>query len=300
MPKLRYPGYPGRRGALIAALMIAFFATDGAHHAAAAAGPRWHRDYYEAVTAAKKQKKMLLIFARATGNSASRDAFRSKTLRAPTVAKSLRRFVLAELPLDVRIKSENRQIALFEDDSFEPLEGRQGLVIIDYAHRDLPQFGCVVSAIPFPLKGALDERTTSIILNLPPGTITQRTLIYAVRIHDEKPASTSGELHVALRTAVEKHSQHQADIESQGHHNWGTRFHRISARLPMGMSTTEICAESWPNQGLVAAAIDCVHSWRQSSGHWGAVSSRHTLYAYDMKQGSNGVWYATGIFANRR
>jgi hypothetical protein len=49
--------------------------------------------------------------------------------------------------------------------------------------------------------------------------------------------------------------------------------------------------------GLVAAAIDCVHSWRQSSGHWSAVRSRHRFYGYDMKRGSNGIWYATGIFS---
>ena len=286
---------PGRWSLLTGALLIAFFAADQL-----IAGPRWHGHYYEAVTAAKQQKKMLLVLAYAKGDNAPRDQFRTKTLKDPKIAKLLQEFVLVEIPLDVQIKSDNRRIALFEHESFAPLAGRQGLAIIDYAHRDTPHFGHVVSAFPFPGKGPLDVSTTALILNLPPGTITQRTLIYAVRIHNERPASTAGELHVALRTAVEQHSQHQADIALQGHHNWEARFRQINAKLPKGTIATEVCAESWPGKGLIAAAIDCVHSWRQSSGHWRAVSGRHAVYAYDMKRGSNGIWYATGIFGNRR
>ena len=285
----------GRLSVPIGALTIALLAVGIAE-----AGPRWHRDYNDAVQAAKTQHKMLLIFAYAKGQDAARDQFRSRTLKDRKIAESLRAFVLAELPLDTKINSLDRRIALFEHESFQPLEGRQGLVVIDYAHRDTPHYGHVVSAFPFPKTGAPDERLMSIILNLPPGTMTQRTLIYAVRLHDEKPASTAGELHPVLLWAVEQHSQHQADITRQGHHNWETRFQRINAKLPSGMITTEVCAESWPDQRLIAAAIDCVRSWRQSSGHWRAVSGRHAAYAYDMKRGSNGVWYATGIFANRR
>jgi len=60
-----------------------------------------------------------------------------------------------------------------------------------------------------------------------------------------------------------------------------------------------VCAESWPGQGLLRAALECVRCWRLSPGHWRAVSSRSDAYGYDIKRGSNGVWYATGIFVNR-
>ncbi len=56
-------------------------------------------------------------------------------------------------------------------------------------------------------------------------------------------------------------------------------------------------AESWPNEDLVEACVDCVHSWRQSPGHWSAVQDRHRMFGYDIKRGVNGIWYATGIFA---
>jgi hypothetical protein len=129
--------------------------------------------------------------------------------------------------------------------------------------------------------------------------LTQRTLILAVRIHPEGPSSTDGVFLTTLAKESESHARHQAQINLQGHHNWESRFHRISARLPGGHSAQEVCAESWPRMGLIAAALDCVHSWRQSSGHWSAVLSRHSYFGYDMKRGSNGVWYATGIFSTR-
>lgn len=57
------------------------------------------------------------------------------------------------------------------------------------------------------------------------------------------------------------------------------------------------CIQAWGITDSVEAAEECVASWHQSPGHWKAVSSGQAVYAYDMKQGSNGVWYATGILA---
>ena len=96
-------------------------------------------------------------------------------------------------------------------------------------------------------------------------------MIYAVRIHPEHPASTQGQFHTVLADEAKSHAKHQAAILLQGHHSWDTRFHRINARMPSGVLAQEVVAESWPNESLVEACIDCVHSWRQSPGHWGAV-----------------------------
>jgi hypothetical protein len=72
------------------------------------------------------------------------------------------------------------------------------------------------------------------------------------------------------------------------------RFQRIVGRL-RGGAPREICAESWPGQNLIEAALECVHSWRTSSGHWSALRYRNRSFGFDMKRGNNGVWYATGI-----
>jgi hypothetical protein len=176
--------------------------------------------------------------------------------------------------------------------------GAPGLAIIDMTEASGPLFRQVVSVYPFT-RGPIDVPKLQALLELPRGSLTQRTLIFAVRTHPEQPASTIGELSPILTRETENHAWHQASIGLQGHHNWNTRFHAINAQLPGGLAAREVCAESWPGQSLVEAAEECVDSWRQSSGHWEAVSSRHTLFAYDMKRGANGIWYATGIFAGR-
>jgi hypothetical protein len=135
-----------------------------------------------------------------------------------------------------------------------------------------------------------------IIRNLPAGTPTQRALIYAIRTHPDAPASTNGTFDPVLACEADSHSLHQAMIQRQGHHNWDRRSRRINAALPSGLTATEVCAESWPGESLVEAATECVNSWRQSPGHWRAVSTACPVYGYDMKRGRNGIWYATGIF----
>jgi hypothetical protein len=120
-----------------------------------------------------------------------------------------------------------------------------------------------------------------------------------VRIHPERPQSVHGQFDGTLAVEAERHSTHQAAITVQGHHNWENRFHQISARLPGGLHAQEVVAESWPNETLVEAAVECVHCWRQSPGHWGAVRQRHPLFAFDIKRGRNGIWYATGLFGRR-
>jgi hypothetical protein len=173
------------------------------------------------------------------------------------------------------------------------------VAILDFAHPEQETYGYVVST--FPLTGKLwyGPKQMLVILDLPPGTLTQRTLIYAVRTHPDRPASADGELDANLLKEAESHSAHQARIRVQGHHRWGARFPRISALLPRGLVAREVCAESWPGEGLVEAAVECVRCWRLSSGHWSAVRAPQRRFGYDMKRGSNGIWYATGIFGGR-
>jgi hypothetical protein len=134
-------------------------------------------------------------------------------------------------------------------------------------------------------------------LDLPPGTISQRTMVWAVRVHGEAPASTAGVQHAVLTQAAAEQSAYQARLGVQGHHRWETRVHQI--RTAAGVNgASEVVAESWPDENLIDACIDCVASWRQSPGHWQAVRTRHRLFGYDIRRGRNGIWYGTGIFGN--
>ena len=257
---------------------------------------RWHTSYGQAVEEARREGKMLLICFHPPGEGQTSEPFAREPLSDPRVAERLEGFVRARLPVDTRIWAEEGRIALLEHVAFAEMLGLPGMAILDFAHPEAPYYGHVVSTFPLSEGRPYTARQLAVILDLPPGTRTQRTLIYAVRIHPDGPASTKGALDPYLAEEARQHSEHQARIRRQGHHNWERRFHRINAKLPKGLLACEVCAESWPGENLLEAAIECVRCWRLSSGHWEAVRSEHRLYGYDMKRGSNGVWYATGIF----
>jgi hypothetical protein len=265
---------------------------------ASAAPQTWQTDYAQAMAQAKRESKMFLILFCAAGDASRCDCLADGVLDDAKVSAKLDGFVRLRLPLDATIRKNGKPLVLIEHPVFREMLGRQGIAIIDYAHKDAAYYDTVVSCFPMLRDEPYSADKVLVMLNLPPGTLTQRTLIYAVRIHPEHPASTAGELDSNLAQEAESHSIYQARIRLQGHHNWETRFQRISRRL-RGLTASEVCAESWPGEGLLQAAIECVRCWRLSSGHWSAVRARQRCYGYDMRRGSNGIWYATGIFGGR-
>lgn len=258
-----------------------------------------HSNYEKATREAAEDRKMLFIYFHDTYPSPSKRAFESETLTNVEIQEKLKRYVFLKLPRDARITVGGKSIAVLEHPAFAEMRGRQGLAVIDFTRPEAEYYGHVVSTFPFTPGKYFRKEALSIVLDLPPGTLTQRTMIYAVRIHPEGPKSTQGQFHNVLADAAKNHAQHQASILLQGHHSWDSRFHQINAQLPSGVLAQEVVAESWPNESLVEACIECVDSWRQSPGHWGAVRSRHSLFGYDIKLGRNGIWYATGIFGRR-
>jgi hypothetical protein len=258
----------------------------------------WHGNYRQAITVARNEGKMLLLrFFDPQGDEMCQ-RLDTETLTDGAVRRKLRDFVCARLPLDARITMDGKEKVLLQQTAFREMFGRPGVAILDFADRRAGTYGDVISTFPITRKLRYTPRQMLVILGLPRGTLTQRTLIYAVRIHPDNPASTGGEVDALLLEEAASHSKYQARVRQQGHHRWNTRFQRITARLRKGLVAKEVCAESWPGETLVEAAIECVRCWRSSAGHWKAVRARHELYGYDMKRGANGVWYATGIFGS--
>lgn len=261
---------------------------------------RWQSDYYEAMRLAKARRSMLFVYFEGAENDPTRQQFEGTSLADPQVRRLLAGMVSVRLPMETRVPIEGRETRLIDHAAFSELEGGPGAVLIDMVHRDADYYGHTVSALPLS-PGRYYRFHPShlrVMLDLPPGSITQRTLVFAVRIHPEGPASTAGKPNVHLVEEAQSHSRYQAQIRVQGHHFWERRFHRLLGILPFGLRAREVCAESWPNEKLVDAAVDCVDCWRQSSGHWSAVREAHPLFGYDMQRGSNGIWYATGVFGS--
>ncbi len=260
--------------------------------------PVWHSDYSKAVAQATRDGKMLLIHF-ADENAPRSRSLESVALQDADVSRLLRRYELLRLPHDATVVIDEEKVVLLKHEAFSEMLGRPGLAIVDYANRNSVHYETVVSQFPLTETLSYPAHQVAVMLDLPPGTLTQRTLIYAVRTHPERPASADGDLLPELQREAESHAGYQARILRQGHHHWETRFHRLNALLPRGLVAREVCAESWPGQNLVEAAIECVRCWRLSSGHWSAVRARQSAFGYDMKRGRNGVWYATGVFGGQ-
>jgi hypothetical protein len=259
----------------------------------------WHTNYSAAYARAKRERRMLLVNFMPQGDSAVQRQLESAIEKDPSLQRKLQSMVLVRLPSDYQSETPDNPGRLVNHSAFAYLSGRTGIVIIDLKNESAPHYGKVVTALPFSSGKYYRWRPShlTVALGLPPGTITQRTMIWAVRVHPESPASTSGRPDGALAEAAKEHSQYQARIQVQGHHRWESRYHQIRSEAGAG-EASEVVAESWPNQNLIDSCIDCVASWRHSPGHWRAVRGRHRLFGYDIRRSRNGIWYGTGIFAN--
>lgn len=261
----------------------------------------WLDDYAAAHTQAKNEGKMLLIHFDQAGNDAATRELDEQVFVRDDIRKLMSDYVAVRVPMDASITVAQNPVRLLGHPSFRYMRGHSGLAIVDLKHADRDFYGHTVSCLPFVSPVYYAPRYSSPqavknLLRLPPGTVTQRTLVFAVLCHPEAPASINGVPNPELFEACRSHSTHQANIRLQGHHNWETRFQRIWNRIGGRSAPREVCAQSWGHEDLLEASFSCVWLWRQSSGHWRSVAANQPSFGYDMKRGSNGVWYATGIF----
>jgi len=237
-------------------------------------------DYAAASTAAAADGAMLLV-------SVERDQGNPSPLDLPGLEERL----LAGGTPWVLCRPDGATAArLGGDPGLVELRGGDGVFVVDHAHDAWR--GRVVSVLPrTPGKYyRFEPHHLDQLATLPEGSLTQRSMVLAVRLHPEQPQSTSGSCDPLLCAEAEGHSAHQARIRRQGHHGWETRSQRL------GGAAAEVCAQSWEHQDLMDSCVDCVASWRQSPGHWRAVGGRHSAYSYDIRRGGDGIWYATGVF----
>ena len=260
-------------------------------------GLEWRTDYNKAYQAAKRDKRMLLINLTSTSTN-NQQASVDKHIATPAMMKKLQGVERLRLPVDAEITVDGKAQKLVSFAAFSQLQGGPGFVLLDLKNEGTNHYGHAVNVLPYSSGKYYHWQNNhlSVVLDLPPGTLTQRTMIWAVRTHPEAPQSTYGSHHPTLANGAASHSSYQASIGNQGHHNFGTRFNQLSGAT--GGPVSEVVAESWPGQNMIDSCIDCVRSWRGSSGHWRGVAGRHRAFGYDIRRGRNGIWYGTGIFAD--
>jgi hypothetical protein len=263
-----------------------------------AATPAVHTDYGEAIRQAEREKRDLLIYFRP-------DDRLDEVLRDDEIKKGVARHVFLQVPPSYEFRGKR----LLDEPALDEMMGRPGLVVISVHDPDLPTHRQAISVHPFvsshynwvPGYGAQE---IAAILDLPPrATLSQRSMIYAIRVHPERPKSVHGQLHSSLARHAEQHSQRQAALCRQHHADILAASARFQQEIGTAVgAASEVVAESWGRvvggENVLEAAFSCVDAWRHSSGHWGAVTRPTRYFAYDIARGSNGTWYATGIFAN--
>jgi len=261
--------------------------------------PSWQSDYGRACAQAAGQKKDLVIHFR---DEAGRlDA----ALGDPTVKKKLGGYVCLRVPESYTLEGQR----LLDHPALREMIGQPGLVVISYHDPDLPYYRAAISVHPLvsshyawvPDYGIEQIQT---ILDLPAtATLSQRSMIYAIRVHPERPRSVHSACHSAFLEHARRHSTRQADTRRQHHADLLATSSRLQSELgePLG-GASEVVAESWGRvvggENVLEAAFSCVDAWRHSPGHWSAVSRAHRYFGYDIARSDDDKWYATGIFAD--
>ena len=134
----------------------------------------WEKDYIHAMDLANQQHKMLLIFFSAPNDTQSR-RLEAETFGNAEVMAKQGGFVSLRLTMDAKVTAEGKDFVLLQHPTLREMLGRPGIAIADFAHDDEHLHGRIVSC--FPLCGSLwyGPAEMKVILDLPPGTITQRT-----------------------------------------------------------------------------------------------------------------------------
>jgi len=109
----------------------------------------------------------------------------------------------------------------------------------------------------------------------------------------------TGKMDPILQVAAAGHATFQAEYGQMGHQRWGTRSKTLFSELPLFSGFREVCAYSGYDQ--LKAAENIFESWRQSPAHWVWVNGPCDIWGFAMYQNAvNKLWYACGIFADRR
>lgn len=262
-------------------------------------GTRWLDDYSKATAAAMEEKKDLVIHFYGKENNLD------NSLDDVTVKKKLDGFVCLKLPTDYAFEGKK----LLDYPALVEMRGQPGLVVVSFHDSKLPTHAMVVSAHPLiksryawvPAYGAEQIKVT---LSLPvKATLSQRSMIFAIRVHPEVPQSVYCDCHPAFLAHAQAHSKRQAGMNNQHHADLIATSNWLRTQGANFGGASEVVAESWGrriagDECVQEGSFCCIDMWRHSAGHWGAVAGRHTYFGYDICQAQDGTWYACGIFGN--
>ena len=142
----------------------------------------WHGNYHEARAEAEREHKMLLIAI-----DSDEQRFEPKPRSIPALHGYVRLRQTTATTYADEDEDEPKPLIRFAD--FKQLRAKPGLVVYDFRNEEDPQYGDVVSVMPYKYIGPnpgnrvfSEEEREHALLILEPNSLSQRTLTWAIRV----------------------------------------------------------------------------------------------------------------------
>lgn len=264
----------------------------------------WHRDYLTAYREAAEQKRyLLMLFQESTlkGSSLS-----SSAMFAPSMRPMLEQFSRVELPLDATLPrktdSEEEEVEqqsdvpelLLEHRSFRHLGVRPGLAIVDLTDPESADYARVVSVIPLPKDGAITDLDLMLALDLPTGSISQRTLLFTIRRTIPDTSLSMREFSSDLIELAHRNCRYMAHAGQLGSFDEDFRQQKVTETFGPQAELKQLLYATEAEATIHDAALQAVESWIQSPESFDVLNGPAQTTGMDMFQDpESGRWYVT-------
>lgn len=263
---------------------------------------QWHQDYLAAYQQAIQDKQMLVMLFHDASNPDLSET-RTSGFGAENLQPLLDKHVRVSLPINfVAPGTEpNAPVTrLLEHRSFRHLRGQAGVAIVDLTDAQGPNFGRVVSALPLPSDGRFSPEVLETLLQLPTGSIGQRSMILAVRTGVTGDNFTTGEANSQLHQLANRNARLMAQAEQAGSYDQAARVTAIRESFGDGIRIGELLFATDGPTTVQEAAIQAVSKWMQSPEDRRVLNGSSFAYGIELFQSPTSQrWFATCIALSR-
>lgn len=256
----------------------------------------WHDDYATAYEeAAGLRRRLVMLFAGSSDQSRpdSRGGF-----EAAEVEAALGDSVRLQLPVDFKVAGS--ETSLLEHRSFRHLGGQPGVVIIELSDPASPLFGQAVSAMPLPVGDRFPLESLKRLLDLPAGSIGQRSLLFEIRSAVDSAeldsALVNAAPHVTLSDLANRNARFMAHFERDELFEAGRRQEILHRTFGEAAEFRELTFATPEPASIQSAASQAVQHWTRQTTEPTALTGPATAYGLDLFQSpESGRWFATLI-----
>ena len=257
---------------------------------------KWHEDYLAAYQEATDQRKPLLMVFTDPAEPDSSASMTSSFADTQTGAL-LDGFVRVTMPINTAAPSQTPgdfPTLLLEHRSFRHLGVRAGIAIVDLSDPDSGNYARVVSALAAPEGGRYSRDALRSLLELPTGTISQRTLLLTLRSSLPDSVFSRGTFSAELNSLANRNSRFMAHYEQVGAYEASERTTAVVQRFGADAKLRELFFASEPGATLQDASEQAVQSWLKSEQDFTGLSNNGTGFGIELFQSpSSGRWFAT-------